>query len=105
MRLLQACDEKLRADLLEAVVAPLRLAKAKAEKESEEMRKVQESSYRCITPATVSRAVTAVWLYNTAASLLFPLCAALPMPWNGLRALIEAVIFVLTLHTSFAVCN
>ncbi|CAL5224177.1 g6817 [Coccomyxa viridis] len=42
----QACDEKLRAELLEAVAAPLRLAKAKAEKESETKKKAQETSYR-----------------------------------------------------------
>ena len=50
MRLLQACDEKLRTDLLEAVVLPLRLAKAKVEKESDEKRKAHESSYRCSAP-------------------------------------------------------
>ena len=50
---LQACDEKLRAELLEARVAPLRLAKVKIEKESEEKRKAQESAYRCALIASL----------------------------------------------------
>ena len=44
---LQACDAKLRAEMLEAKVAPLRLAKQQSEKDSEEKLKVQESAYRC----------------------------------------------------------
>ena len=43
---LQACDEKLRAELLEARVAPLRLGKEKAARESQERKQAQESAYR-----------------------------------------------------------
>ena len=43
---MQACDEKLRAELLEAKIAPLRLEKEKEEKEGEAKRKAQESAYR-----------------------------------------------------------
>ena len=57
MLILQACEEKLRAELLEARVAPLRLAKAKAEEESEERKKAREASYRCATSAPASHAV------------------------------------------------
>ena len=47
LELLQACDAKLRAEMLEAKVAPLRLAKQQSEKDSEEKKKAQESAYRC----------------------------------------------------------
>lgn len=60
MRLLQACDEKLRAELMEATVLPLRLAKAKAEKEDEEKRKAQESAYRYNIVAPASHVLSAL---------------------------------------------
>ncbi len=50
MRLrLQACDEKLRGELLEARVAPLRVAKERAAKESQERKQALESAYRWAT--------------------------------------------------------